>query len=86
MRSRRAAVQYCQREQEKQAIMISIVNGIEVTAFYSGETVREVLIPLMEHLAELLRESLINRRIATGVGKEAAKAFRVEGARIWMEF
>ena len=60
--------------------MISIVSGIEVTAFYSGETVREVLIPLLELLAGLLRERLINRRIATGVEKEAAEAFRVEGA------
>lgn len=29
------------------------INGIEVVAFYSDKTVREIIIPPLEHLAEL---------------------------------
>ena len=55
------------------------INGINVSAYYSDETVREVFIPLLEHLeklhAEKQRRILVMLAAPPGAGKSTLVGF-----------
>ena len=55
------------------------INGISVSAYYSDENVREVFIPLLEHLAALHEEKqsriLVMLAAPPGAGKSTLVGF-----------